>query len=86
MTSSKYEFNAHRVVRRTIPFTKDLKGKKNNPQFFMACNINEILFRVKIDEHTTLTRGGSIVNCVLLITQVIKQLYCHGKKREKYKM
>ena len=58
MTSSKYEFNAHRVVRRTIPFTK---GKKNNPQFFMACNINEILFRVKIDEHTTLARVGSIV-------------------------
>ena len=45
-----------------------IEGKKNNPQFFMACNINEILFRVKIDENTTLTRVGSIVNCVLLIT------------------
>ena len=31
----------------------------------MACNINEILFRVKIDEHTTLARVGSIVNCVI---------------------
>ena len=36
----------------------------------MTCNINEILFRVKIDEHTTLAmdslaRVGSIVNCVI---------------------
>ena len=31
----------------------------------MTRNINEILFRVKIDEHTTLARVGSIVNCVI---------------------
>ena len=42
-----------------------IEGKKKNPQFFMTCNINEILFRVKIDEHTTLARVGSIVNCVI---------------------
>ena len=45
-----------------------IEGKKIIHNFFMACNINEILFRVKIDEHTTLARGGSIVNFVLLIT------------------
>ena len=55
MTSSKYEFNAHHVFRRTIPFTKEELKKKKVPPFFMACN-NEILFYEMIDEYTK--RGG----------------------------
>ena len=46
-----------------------IEGKKIIHNFLWhAIYVNEILFRVKIDEHTTLTRGCSIVNFVLLIT------------------
>ena len=62
MTSSKYEFNAHHVFRRTIPFTKEELKKKKVPPFLWHAIMKYILFYEMIDEYT---KRGGIALCVL---------------------